>query len=275
MAGHALAEHPHQQVPDPPGDGGDRSGIGLGELEVDHQVAGARGHGRAGLGPGPDAPASRNGLPEVLVVGETVEPRPEVHVPVPAELLGQLHRPVQAHARPPLLSSSRRLSRLGATLGTIADSQGPRDRDVPARLAPRNLPGVAQRSWSRGDQDGPMTTPAPHAAVESVKDRRGRRQRRQRRGRERRDRRRRRRPSGHARHVRPAPPPPPRRSLPQDLAPHHRRPRLDRRHPRRRPAAGGSARRCERGAGARAPGPQGASAPAGRRARPRWPRSSP
>ena len=157
---------------------------------------------------GPDAPAARHGLPEVLVVGEAVEPRAEVPVPVPAELLGQLLRPVQAHGPTSLLVGLR----AGATLGTIADRPGPRGRHV-RRTARSQEPPRCRAALVEPRRRG---WPHDHACP----PRGSRASRTRRRGRDRRgraveivvvaiDQ------GGHARHLRPASPPPPRRALPR------------------------------------------------------------
>src|SRR5260221_12938524 len=57
------------------------------------------------------APAARDGLPEILLIGQPLEPGPKLVLPVPVELFDHLVAPVDIHS---------------PTLDPIADSFGPR-----------------------------------------------------------------------------------------------------------------------------------------------------
>ena len=72
-------------------------GAGSGYSIVDHRVTGTGRLGGGRLCPGPDAPRSRDRLPQVLLVREAIEPRPEVAGPVPVELVDELVGPIDLH----------------------------------------------------------------------------------------------------------------------------------------------------------------------------------
>jgi uncharacterized protein (DUF885 family) len=93
----ALAEHADDDVAEPPRDRGHRHGVGLRPGEFVDVSAGADGPRRRRGAARPDRPHARHRLPEVLLVGEAVQPRAEVGPPLPVELLGQCLVPVDAH----------------------------------------------------------------------------------------------------------------------------------------------------------------------------------
>src|SRR5215217_3770727 len=82
VAGVAVAEDPHDHVAEPPGDGGYRRRIRLGEREINDVRAAADGNGDR-LGSRPDAPAALHRLPEVLGVTQPFEARSQLVLPVP------------------------------------------------------------------------------------------------------------------------------------------------------------------------------------------------
>ena len=93
VAGVAFAEDTDRHVTEPPRDRRHRRRRRLRELEVHDQIAGADRRLGACLRSRTDAPATFDRLPEVLVVGEGVEPGSYVVVPMPRQLLAQAVRP--------------------------------------------------------------------------------------------------------------------------------------------------------------------------------------
>ena len=72
----AHGEDADDHVRQPPGDGGQRGGRGLGVDEVDAAV-------------GMHGPAVGDRLPEVLVIGQAVEAGPQLMRPVEVQLVGE------------------------------------------------------------------------------------------------------------------------------------------------------------------------------------------
>lgn len=85
----AGTENSDDQVSDAPGDGGDRRGLGLGEREVDGHLPAADLHGSGPGAASSHAPATGHRLPEVLLVGQPLQPRAQLVLPVPGKLLEQ------------------------------------------------------------------------------------------------------------------------------------------------------------------------------------------
>src|SRR5580658_4712776 len=91
-------EHAHDDVREPPGDRRDRLWLGRWIAVLQDELASAKRFGHRAVRAGADAPAARHRLPEVLLVGQPVQPRAELMLPVPLELADQLLIPVDVHA---------------------------------------------------------------------------------------------------------------------------------------------------------------------------------
>jgi hypothetical protein len=87
VSGIAHPEDSDDDVAEPPGDRGGRRPDGFRVRPVDQQCIGAGRHGGGGGTARAHSPGSRNGLPEVLLVGQSLEPRSELMLPVPLELI--------------------------------------------------------------------------------------------------------------------------------------------------------------------------------------------
>ena len=101
------AEHADQQVAHSPGDGRGRRRVGRRPCPVHREVPGPQGDRCGGPAARPDRPHAGRRLPEILLGGETVQPRAELVPPVPVELLGQFLGPFDARGatHKPTLSS--------------------------------------------------------------------------------------------------------------------------------------------------------------------------
>ena len=100
----------HDHVREPPGDRRDWGRIGRGVGELKGELARAhRDRCRAHAAPA-HAPAPGDRLPEVLLVGQSVQSRAQRGPPVKVELFGQLQVPVDFHA---------------ATVGPVPDRMSP------------------------------------------------------------------------------------------------------------------------------------------------------
>ena len=82
----------------PPGDRGDGLAIVRRWGIVHRELAGAERHRRCALGTAGEGPAAGNRLPKVFVVGQAVQPGPELMLPVPLELIEEFGIPVDVHA---------------------------------------------------------------------------------------------------------------------------------------------------------------------------------
>ena len=93
-------------------------------VDVQHQVRERRVRGR---------------LPEVLVIGQARQPWPQLRLPVPAQLLGQVRAPVKVHA-----AKNEEIKAIQVLFGPLTFVVTP----LAERLAPGDASGNLQRSRS-------------------------------------------------------------------------------------------------------------------------------
>ena len=76
------------------------TGSGSGQREVEDEVTSAHRRGGGAVGPRAQVPTTGDRLPRVLVVGQAVQSRPQLVVPVPRQLIHQFGVPVdvECHA---------------------------------------------------------------------------------------------------------------------------------------------------------------------------------
>src|SRR6516225_7448755 len=148
VRGYPYAEYPDDDVPEPTGDRGHRRRIGLGHGEIDGELARAHLDRRRPRPARPHVPRAGHGLPAVFLVGQPVQPRPQLLAPVPVQLLGQLEAPVNvAHETHPKKQSGQDRS---AKARHKARHDG-RVTDTAGRLL-RLLPLLTARPSWRGDE---------------------------------------------------------------------------------------------------------------------------
>src|SRR5829696_2705921 len=82
----------------PPGDRGDGLAIEWRPGVVHRELAGAKPHRRCADAAAGEGPAARNRLPKVFVVGQPVQPWPELMFPMPLDLIEEFGVPVDVHA---------------------------------------------------------------------------------------------------------------------------------------------------------------------------------
>ena len=87
------------EVREPPGDCGDRLALVRWLGVVHGELAPAERDRRGALAAAAEGPAATGRLPEVLIIGQAVQPGPELVLPVPFELIDELGVPVNDHPR--------------------------------------------------------------------------------------------------------------------------------------------------------------------------------
>ncbi|SHU06282.1 Uncharacterised protein [Mycobacteroides abscessus subsp. abscessus] len=90
MTRDTCPEHADDDVAEPPADRRDRRGFGRRSGEFDHIVARTALQWRGRGATRPQAPTAAHRFPEILIIGQTIEPGPQLRRPVPVDLVDDL-----------------------------------------------------------------------------------------------------------------------------------------------------------------------------------------